>query len=132
MDRSVAYVDASAFVKLVVPERESHALAAATHAWQFASSVLLEVEAVRAVRRRLPDRAAAVRNLLRDVELVELGAEIRLAAATVPDPHLRSLDAIHLATALSLGEHCATVFTYDDRLISAARAHGLTVTVPQP
>jgi len=132
VDRSVAYVDASAFVKLVVPERESHALAAATHAWQFASSVVLEVEAVRAVRRRLPDREAVVRNLLRDVELVELGAEIRLAAATVPDPHLRSLDAVHLATALSLGDHLGAFVAYDQRLIAAARAHGLPVTVPQP
>ncbi len=132
MDRSVAYVDASAFVKLVVPERESHALAAATHAWQFASSVLLEVEAVRAVRRRLPDREAVVRKLLRDVELVELGAEIRYAAATVQDPQLRSLDAIHLSTALSLGDHVGAFFTYDERLAAAAQARGLTVSVPQP
>jgi predicted nucleic acid-binding protein len=84
------------------------------------------------VRRRLPDREAAVRKLLRDVELIELGAELRHGAATMPDPHLRSLDAIHLATALSLGDHCGTVFTYDDRLIAAAQAHGLPFTVPQP
>src|SRR5262245_33735354 len=99
MDRSVAYVDASAFVKLVVPERESRALAAAADAWQLASSVLLAVDAVRAVRRRLPDGETAVRDLLVKVELVEVGAEIRETAATVADRHLRSLDAIHLATA---------------------------------
>jgi uncharacterized protein len=132
VDGSVAYVDASAFVKLVFPERESHVLLAATDGWRLASSALLQVEAVRAVRRRAPDREAAVRKRLGSVDIVEIGLAIREAACTLPDPHLRSLDAIHLATALSLGEHCGTVFTYDDRLIAAAQAHGLPVTVPQP
>jgi uncharacterized protein len=132
VDRDLAYVDASAFVKLVVPERESDVLLAATAAWQLASSALLEVEAVRAVRRRVPDREAAVRRRLGSVELVDIGAAIREAACTLGDPHLRSLDAIHLATALSLGDRCGTVFTYDDRLAAAARALGLTATVPQP
>ena len=48
------------------------------------------------------------------------------------DPGVRSLDAIHLATALSLGERCGAFFAYDERLIAAARARGLTVTVPRP
>jgi predicted nucleic acid-binding protein len=128
----LAYVDASAFVKLIVPERESQALLTAAKAWQFASSTVLEVEAVRAVRRRAPGDEPAVRTLLHSVDMVEISAEIRGAAATLADPHLRSLDAIHLSTALSLGERCGTVFTYDERLIAAAQAHGLTVSVPQP
>jgi predicted nucleic acid-binding protein len=132
VDGSVAYVDASAFVKLVVPERESHVMLAATDGWRLVSSALLQVEAVRAVRRRAPDREAAVRRRLGSVDIVEIGRAIREAACTLRDPHLCSLDAIHLATALSLGEHCGTVFTYDDRFATAARAHGLTVTVPQP
>ena len=132
MDRDLAYVDASAFVKLVVPEPESDVLLAASAAWQLASSALLEVEAVRAVRRRVLDREAAVRRRLGSVELVDIGAAIRAAACTLGDPHLPSLDAIHLATALSLGDHVGPFFTYDDRLAAAARAHGLAVTVPQP
>jgi uncharacterized protein len=132
VDRSVAYVDASAFVKLAVPERESDALAAAIDPWELASSTLLAVEAVRAVRHRLPERESVVRTLLRDVELIELGAEIRHTAATMPDRHLRSLDAINLATALSLRDHLGAFFVYDQRLIAAARAHGLPVSVPQP
>ena len=66
------------------------------------------------------------------MELLELDADIRRAAADLSDPGLRTLDAIHLATALSLGERCGAFFAYDDRLIAAARAHGLTVTVPRP
>jgi uncharacterized protein len=132
MDGGLAYVDASAFVKLVVTEDESDSLEAATDAWQLVSSALLEVEAVRAVRRRQPEDEETVRLLLRRVEIVEIGPAIREAAATLADPHLRSLDAIHLATALSLSERCGTVFTYDDRLAAAAQAHGLPVSVPQP
>jgi predicted nucleic acid-binding protein len=74
----------------------------------------------------------AARALLAGMELLELDADIRRAAADLSDPGLRSLDAIHLATALSLGERCGAFFAYDDRLIAAARAHGLTVTVPRP
>jgi uncharacterized protein len=66
------------------------------------------------------------------VELIEIDAAIRGAAAALTDPGLPSLDAVHLATALSLGERCGAFFAYDDRLIAAARGHGLTVTVPRP
>jgi uncharacterized protein len=128
----LAYVDASAFVKLVVREHESAAMWDAVVGRPFTSSTLLEVEAVRAVRNRQPEDETTLRALLDNLELVEIGAEIRQTAGILPDPHLRSLDAIHLATALSLGERCGTVITYDDRLAAAAQAHGLPVTVPQP
>ena len=132
MDERLAYVDASAFVKLFLLERESEALSVATDSWQLASSALLEVEAVLAVRRRKPDAETTVRAMLQGLELIDIDADIRRAAAGVANPHLRSLDAIHVATALSLGDHCGTFFAYDQRLIAAAQAHGLTVTVPQP
>jgi uncharacterized protein len=132
MDPGLAYMDASAFVKLVVQERESDALSAAIRGWRLTSSALLEVEAVRAVRRRKPGREDAARALLRIVDVIDVGNDVRRAAADVAEPRLRSLDAIHLATALSLGDRCGAVFTYDDRLIAAAQAHGLPVTVPQP
>jgi uncharacterized protein len=129
----VAYLDASAFVKLVLPEPESAALDAVLEAWpRKSSSVLLEVEGPRAARRTNPLAYDAARALIGGMELIEIDADIRRAAAGLEDPGLRSLDAIHLATALSLGDRCGTVFAYDERLIAAARAHGLSVTVPRP
>ena len=131
--RRVAYLDASAFLKLVKDEPESAALNAALDAWsRKSSSALLEVEASRAARRTNALAYDAARALLAGMELLELDADIRSAAADLPDPGLRTLDAIHLATALSFGERCGAFFAYDDRLIAAARAHGLTVTVPRP
>ena len=132
-DRRVAYLDASAFVKLVKDEPESAALNAALEAWpRKSSSALLEVEGPRAARRTNPLAYDAARALLAGMELLEIEADIRRAAADLSDPGLRSLDAIHLATALSLGERCGAFFAYDDHLIAAARAHGLTVTGPRP
>jgi uncharacterized protein len=129
----VAYLDASAFVKLVKDEPESAALDAALEAWpRKSSSALLEVEGPRAARRTNPLAYDAARALIGGMELVEIDADIRRAAAALEDPGLRSLDAIHLATALSLGDRCGAFFAYDDRLIAAARAHGLGVTVPRP
>ena len=132
-DRRVAYLDASAFVKLVKDEPESAALDAALEAWpRKSSSALLEVEGPRAARRTNPVAYDAARALLGAVRMIEIDANIRRAAAGLDDPGLRSLDAIHLATALSLGDRCGAFFAYDERVIAAARAHGLSVTVPRP
>jgi predicted nucleic acid-binding protein len=128
----LSYVDSSAFVKLIVREPESEAMLAAVGDKSLASSALLEVEAVRAVRRRQPDDEPTVREWLAEFDLVEISAEIRESASTLADPHTRSLDAIHLATALSLGDHLGAFFVYDRKLIAAAQAHGLPVSVPQP
>jgi uncharacterized protein len=132
-DRRVAYLDASAFVTLVKDEPESAALDAALQPWpRKSSSVLLEVEGPRAARRTNPLAYDAARALIGGMELLEIDADIRSTAAALEDPGLRTLDAIHLATALSLGDRCGAFFAYDERLIAAARAHGLTVTVPRP
>jgi predicted nucleic acid-binding protein len=132
-DTRVAYLDASAFVKLVKDEPESEALDAELEAWpRKSSSTLLEVEGPRAARRTNPLAYDAARALIGGIELVEIDADIRRTAAALEDPGLRSLDAIHLATALSLGDRCGAFFAYDERLIAAARAHGLSVTVPRP
>jgi uncharacterized protein len=129
----VAYLDASAFVKLVKDEAESAALEAALGAWpRLASSTLLEVEGLRAARRTNPVAYDAAITVLGGMELLEIDADVRRAAVAMRDPGVRSLDAIHLATALSFGDRCGAFFAYDERLIAAARAHGLTVTVPRP
>lgn len=132
MQPTLAYLDASAFVKLVVEEPESEVLDVALDDWRWTSSALLEVEAMLAVRRRDPRRLDATKALLGAVNLTEIDGAIRRAAGDLTDPGVRSLDAIHLATALSLGDRCGAFFAYDERLIVAARAHGLPVTVPHP
>jgi uncharacterized protein len=126
----LAYVDASAFVKLVLLDAESGVLESALREWRWISSALLEVELLRAVRRRKPSEVAAARRLLTTGELIEIGPAIRRAASELDG--LRTLDAIHLASALSLDDHIGAFFAYDERLIAAAQAHGLTVSVPQP
>jgi predicted nucleic acid-binding protein len=128
----LAYVDASAFIKLVLDEPESQAFEDASRPFEWTSSAILEVEAAVCVRRRQPALVDDVRALLGSVRLIEIDAQVRQVACGLPDPGLRALDAIHLATALSLGERCGAFFAYDDRLIAVARAHGLTVTVPRP
>lgn len=132
MPSDFAYLDASAFFKLVLPEEESEVLKSAVREWRWISSALLEVEVVLAVRRRDPSGVDAARHAVAGSELIDIDPDIRRVATDLGDPPLRSLDAIHLATALSLGDHCAAFFAYDQRLIASARAHGLPVTVPQP
>jgi uncharacterized protein len=132
MASDLAYLDASAFVKLVLDEPESRALDVALDDWRWTSSALLELEATLTVRRRDAGRLDALRALLGAVRMIEIDADVRGAAGDLTDPGLRSLDALHLATALSLGDRCGAFFAYDERLIAAARAHGLTVTVPRP
>jgi uncharacterized protein len=131
LDDRIAYIDSSAFVKLVLPAPESEAMRAEAEGWRLVSSTLLEVEAVLAVRRRAPLEVVGVREVLRTVELVEMDRPVRFHAGDLPG-RLRALDAIHLATALSLGDRCETFFCYDDRLAAAARGQGLAVSVPAP
>lgn len=127
------YLDSSALVKLVVLEPESTALGEfLRHRPTRLSSGLAEVEVPRALRRagfNAPDlrRAAA---LLTRLSLVEVDRTILRAAAALAPPALRSLDAIHLATALSLGPDLAGIVTYDQRLAAAAARLELDVWAP--
>jgi len=129
---ALAYLDASAIVKLVVEEAESPALRAALKAWPYrVSSALALVECHRAARRRDPPPSAArVDTVLAGVTLVPLDLETLRAAATLPGPALRALDALHLASATSLGQDLGVLMSYDDRLLSAAHALGLPTDRP--
>lgn len=127
---TVAYVDASALVKLVIDEPDGMAM----RHWFFeheriASSRVGIVETHRAVRRKVND-PAHVDAIVRSVEIVEVDPAIGDRAAAVGPPALRTLDAIHLATALALGTDLDAFVTYDDRLAEAARALGLPVVRP--
>ncbi len=131
-DAQLVYLDTSAFVKLVVPEPETAALVAALAAGaRLVASEILEVEALRAVRRASgEDGAGAARAQLAGVRLLPLTASIRRRACELEPATLRSLDAIHLATALDLGERLACVYAYDARLATAAGGAGLRVCAP--
>jgi predicted nucleic acid-binding protein len=134
----LVYLDASALVKLVVYEPESAAL----HSWLGAraervSSIVGAIELRRAVMRALaslhhgtgveiPAKADA---LLGGLTLVDLDGGIALRAAALEPWSLRSLDAIHLATALSL-DTLEAIVTYDARLAHAAATSSVPVASP--
>lgn len=96
----------------------------------FVSSMLLGVEAIRACARYGTDYAADARAWLSDLVLMPIDDEVLERASTVGAPNLRALDAIHLATALSIQSEIGSFFTYDDRLAAAAAAHGFAVLGP--
>lgn len=126
----ISYVDASALVKLVVPEAESpQMLRWYVEAERVITSRVAVIETRRAAARHRhdPDR---LRSLVAMVEVFELDPRVADRAASVGPTLLRALDAIHLATALELGESLGAFVTYDDRLAEAARAVGLPVVRP--
>jgi uncharacterized protein len=132
----VIYLDASAIVKLVANEPETDAL----NDWldqrptvEVFTSKLSEVEVPRALRRNHPGVLGAVTDALRRINRVEINDVVRAIAAAYLDPHLRSLDAIHLATADTVGAagKAVTAFvTYDKRLAVVATEVGLAVEAP--
>jgi predicted nucleic acid-binding protein len=127
------YLDSSAFVKVVVRERGSSALRSflATSDARRVSSALLRAEALRAVRHLGPDALAAVREGVRRIDLVGIDDRILDVAGTLPPGVTRTLDAIHLATALAVGDDLDAIVTYDDRMIEAARLVGLATVTPR-
>jgi len=127
---SVAYVDASALVKLVVPESESvQMLRWYVEADRVVISRVGVVETRRAAARHRHD-PDGLRSLLNSVDVVELDQRVADRAASVGPMLLRALDAIHLAAALEFGDILGAFVTYDDRLAGAARAVGLPVVSP--
>lgn len=124
------YVDTSAFVKLVVDEPESRALRSflAGDPRRLVSSALLEVEAARAARAVGGPVAAAMSSMLGSLDLVEVTAAIRARARTLDPVGLRTLDAIHLATALEVDAR--EMLAYDRRLAAAAELYGIAALAP--
>jgi predicted nucleic acid-binding protein len=126
------YLDSSAFVKVLVEEPESGALRAflASSPARRVSSTLLRAEALRAVRNLGSDTLAAIREGFRRVDLIGIDDRILDVAGTMEPRILRTLDAIHLATALTLGDDLDAIVTYDDRMTESARLLGLTTLRP--
>ena len=126
------YVDASALVKLVITETESDALRAFLgDDPKLYSSRIAAVEVRRAVgRQNERDAGQQLDALLGTVQFVELDKRMADAAAAARPASLRSLDAIHLAAALSISEGLRAVIAYDARLAAALRSAGLDVQTP--
>ncbi|MDL5157707.1 type II toxin-antitoxin system VapC family toxin [Actinomycetospora termitidis] len=128
------YLDTAALVKLVHRERESDALGdwlSERTSVPWLTSVIAEVELARALRRTAPGALGAVPALLARLHRCEVDDVVRAAAAALQGDHLRSLDAIRLATATVIAGPALQAFvTYDRRLAEHARAHGLVVAAP--
>ena len=126
------YIDTSALAKLVVAEPETVAL----QAW-FASAErnpvscdLARAELLRAVRRVAPDRVVRAREVLDSVTLIEVTTTVFEHAGILDPTILRTLDAIHVAAALLIGDDLDGMVTYDERLTHAAQANGIAVISP--
>jgi uncharacterized protein len=131
VSRGVAYLDSSAVVKLIVSEAESPAL----QKWidgrpRVASCALAITEVPRALRHLGPDMLARARDELRTFELIAVDDRLLETAATLDPTILRSLDAIHLAAAVSLGADLDVVVSYDMRMLEGARILGLPTERP--
>ncbi len=126
------YMDTSALVKLVVAEAETEAL----RSWlveeprEPVACDLARTELLRAVRCAAPDRVVQARAVLDAVTLVEVTTAIFEEAGRLDPTVLRTLDAVHVAAALALGDDLDGLVTYDDRLAVAAEANGIAVTSP--
>lgn len=132
---SVAYFDTSALVKLVVRETETAALLR----WirqpdapqTMTTSMLVRVELVRAARRHSSAAAEKAGLVLDGLDQVAMTPDILTEAGALSPATLRTLDAIHLATAHRVGSSLAAFVAYDRRLLEAAASAGLPVVDPQ-
>jgi predicted nucleic acid-binding protein len=133
----VIYIDTSAAMKLVRAETHSDDLSdwlRERRHHPVLSSVLIEVELIRATRRSAPEKLHRAAEVLRGVGTVTLSPAVVTRAAAYSEVSLRSLDAIHVATA----EHVVAVtkvgleafVAYDDRLLDVARSVGLPTVAP--
>ena len=126
------YLDTSAAMKLVVPERGSAALrdwmqSRADHVF---GSDLLRTELLRATRRVAPGHMLEARAVLDSIVMLQLSTSVCERAAVLEPDLLRSLDALHLAAALEMGDELEGLVTYDQRLAKSASALGIGVVAP--
>ncbi|MEU4603711.1 type II toxin-antitoxin system VapC family toxin [Kribbella sp. NPDC023972] len=128
------YLDTAALVKLVRRETASDELVDWLNQQVdriFVSSALVEVELPRALRRSEPALLTAAPAVLAHVAMYDVDETVRTTAAAYQDPSIRSLDAIHLATADAvLGDELTAFVTYDRRLLATAKTIGLPTASP--
>jgi uncharacterized protein len=127
----VLYLDSSAIVKLVVAERESTALRGFLSRYPaHVTSGLARAEVIRAARRHDPAAASRAVEALRRLLVLDVTSELLESAGMLDPPALRTLDAIHLVSALTLVPDLTAVVTYDTTMAKAASAAGLPVRAP--
>ncbi|MDQ6775418.1 MAG: type II toxin-antitoxin system VapC family toxin [Actinomycetota bacterium] len=127
----VTYVDSSAIVKLVVAEPESQALRRdLARRRELVTSALSRTEVTRALLPLGPEGLRRGDAVLRTMQLMRVNDRVLSEAGRLQPAELRSLDAIHLATARRLGATLKRIVTYDARMADAARAMGLSVVSP--
>lgn len=131
-EQRLTYVDSSAIVKLVIAEPESKALRRYVLRHRpLVSSALARTEVARALLSSGQEAMARGHDALRRIELLRVNDRVLSEAGRMPPLELRSLDAIHLASAKQLGSAVSAIITYDERMAEAARAIGWTVTSPR-
>lgn len=94
------------------------------------ASAIVEIEVVRSVRRVAPELTARAQRVVTQIAVVEPTEAIRARAALLEPATLRSLDSLHLATALEIADELDGLVTYDARLSAAAEAFGLAIFAP--
>jgi predicted nucleic acid-binding protein len=130
-ERGIVYLDSSALVKLVVTEPESGALRDYLRRRPVrVSSALARVEVVRAVGPQGPKATARARLVLDRVRLLTIDDALLDAAADLDPGVVRSLDAIHLASARTFGDALDEMVTYCARMMRAAEVLGMRSVAP--
>ena len=129
---AVTYLDSSAIVKLAVAEAESHALRRHLRRRRpLVSSALARAEVLRALMPAGASALAAGRAVLSDLELARVNDWVLADAAVLEPAELRTLDAVHLATARRFGAELGQLVTYDDRMAAAAKGLGMRIAAPE-
>ena len=125
-------MDSSAAAKLLLQEDESAALEAAVGGCRLVASALLRTELVRATRRHLPEPGLlfSIDAVVRRMDLIPVDASVLASACNVDPRSLRTLDAIHLASAMMIQPELDAFVTYDRQLAKAAAAAGFRVESP--
>ena len=131
MTVDIAYFDSSALVKTLMREPESAALRRFMRTVSIKASCTLTVtEVLRAVRRFDVTWTPRAQAMLQGLAILDLSDDVFVEAGMVDPPELRTLDAVHLASAKALGNELAAVVTYDVRMAAAAARLGLPVEAP--
>ena len=124
------YIDASAFVKLIVEEKETQALLKSLPS-SLISGEILTVEVMRTTVHSDAETIAFARKLLAGINFMPISSEV-ISIASLFGAHIKSktLDAIHLAAALSIGSTIDGIITYDKTMIADAKLLGIPVLSP--
>lgn len=124
------YIDSSAILKLIKPEKESAALIKKLPSALIASRIS-RVEVTRTIIRYEPDLLDSTYDVLADIQMVPVEDSIITIAENLPQfINLRSLDSLHIASALAIKNVLKGIITYDKEMVIAANALGFKTLSP--